>query len=202
MCGIAGFCDFTSQSTREILIDMTNTLQHRGPDGFGYEFEQDNNFTIGLGHRRLSIIDVSSGGSQPIYFNDLVIIFNGEIYNYKEVAIELTKEGYVFSSGSDTEVILKAFDKWGVDCVKRFIGMFAIVIYDKKLNEVTIIRDRAGVKPLYYYYKEGLFLFSSELKALHKHPNFQKKIYLNSLNQFLNYTQDNKQCFYFLHLRS
>lgn len=187
MCGIAGFCDFTNQSTRENLIDMTNTLQHRGPDGFGYEFKQNDNFIIGLGHRRLSIIDVTSGGSQPMYFNDLVIIFNGEIYNYKEVALELIKEGYVFSSGSDTEVILKAFDKWGVDCIKHFIGMFAIVIYDKKINEVKIIRDRAGVKPLYYYYKEGLFLFGSELKAFYKHPNFQKKIYLNSLNQFLKY---------------
>lgn len=187
MCGITGFCDFSNHSTKNYLVDMTNTLQHRGPDGFGYDFKKNNFATVGLGHRRLSIIDVSSSGSQPMYFNGLAVVFNGEIYNYKEIAQQLIKEGYNFSSNSDTEVVIKAFDKWGIDAVNRFIGMFAIVIYDELKDKITIIRDRAGVKPLYYYFKDGLFLFGSELKAFHKHPNFKKKIHFNSLNQFLKY---------------
>src|SRR5690606_6046829 len=106
----------------------------------------------------------------------LWITFNGEIYNYKEIRQELIACGHNFTSESDTEVILNAYLKWGKSCVHRLIGMFAFAIYDKQKNDVFIARDRTGIKPLYYYFTNGLFLFASELKAFHAHPNFDKKI--------------------------
>ncbi|MDX1629823.1 MAG: asparagine synthase (glutamine-hydrolyzing), partial [Fulvivirga sp.] len=142
---------------------------------------------VGLGHRRLSIIDLSEGGHQPMHFNDLSIVFNGEIYNYQEIAKELKDIGYTFQSGSDTEVILKAFDRWGVKAVDRFIGMFAFVLYDKAKGEVLIFRDRAGVKPVYVYNHNGIILVASELKSFHKHPRFEKEIDINALGLFLQY---------------
>jgi asparagine synthase (glutamine-hydrolysing) len=159
MCGIAGFIDKSKTITD--LEQMTCALQRRGPDDSGYYFKDG----VGLGHRRLSIIDLSNAGHQPMEFEHLCIIFNGEIYNYREVQKILVDEGYSFQSSSDTEVVIKAFHRWGADCVQRFIGMFAIAIYDKKQQALFVIRDRAGVKPLYYYFKEGRFAFASELRA-------------------------------------
>jgi len=177
VCGITGFCDFTLSSSEEILFGMTNELVHRGPDDAGIDFREDV-AQVGLGHRRLSILDLSSAGHQPMvsFCNKFVIAYNGEIYNYKEIASELQNLGVKFKSSTDTEVILEAFKKWGVHSVDRFRGMFAYVIYDLEKQQLFAFRDRAGVKPFFFYFNEGLFLFSSEMKALHCHPGFRTEI--------------------------
>ncbi len=187
MCGIAGFIDYTKSTSKDTLKSMTDQLSHRGPDDSGLFFEESDHASVGLGHRRLSIIDLSPLGHQPMVFNELTITFNGEIYNYLEVQKLLKKEGYIFNSTSDTEVILKAFDCWGTKAVEQFIGMFAFIIYNKTKQEVLIYRDRAGVKPLYYYEKNGVVLFASELKSFHEHPAFEKQLDHDSLALFLQY---------------
>lgn len=187
MCGIAGLVDFRCQSNVETLKNMTDVLIHRGPDDRGYHFEGFETFQVGLGHRRLSILDLSNHGHQPMAFDHLTMIYNGEVYNFKEIRIELKKQGYTFESQSDTEVILKAYHKWGMEAVHRFNGMFAIAIFDSKNQTVTLIRDRAGVKPLYWYQNDGLFMFASELKSFHQHPDFKKELNHDGLALYLQY---------------
>ncbi len=188
MCGISGFIDFSQQSSIEVLTKMTDTLYHRGPDGSGYEFLQTNEFQIGLGHRRLSIIDLSETGKQPMKFEHLWITFNGEVYNYNEIKKELLNLNHKFIGHSDTEVILHAFAQWGISSVDKFVGMYAFVIYDTRSEEIFCVRDRAGIKPFYYYWQEdGLFLFASELKAFHNHPHFKKEINLDAVAAFLQF---------------
>ncbi len=187
MCGISGFIDFSETSTKEVLQKMTDALIHRGPDGSGYEFFQHIGYSIGLGHRRLAIIDLSETGKQPMRFENLWITFNGEIYNFTEIKVELAKAGHQFTGHSDTEVILHAFTEWGIKCIDRFIGMFSFVIYDTVKGEITCVRDRAGVKPFFYYWHEGLFLFSSELKSFHHHPKFKKEINLDAVAAFMQF---------------
>ncbi|MCT7592480.1 asparagine synthase (glutamine-hydrolyzing) [Aliarcobacter butzleri] len=187
MCGIAGFCDFSKKSSNDILKNMTDVLHHRGPDDSGYFWDESEYSQIALGHRRLSILDLSAHGHQPMSFEHLDIVFNGEVYNFKEIKKELLELGYAFHSDSDTEVILKSYHQWGIKAVDRFNGMFAITIYDKKANKLIFIRDRAGVKPFYYYKKDSLILFSSELKSFHEHPNFQKEINKSSLSLYLQF---------------
>lgn len=187
MCGLAGFIDFNKRSKRSDLVNMTDILHHRGPNDSGYELYKLQNANIGLGHRRLSILDLSNHGSQPMDFEHYTIVYNGEIYNFREIRRELENCNYSFSSDSDTEVILKAFHKWGIKSVDKLNGMFLIVILDRKKNKVTIIRDRAGVKPCYYYYENDTFLFSSELKSFHEHPGFERSINFSSLGDYLQY---------------
>ena len=187
MCGIAGFIDFNQNLSNESLKEMTDVLHHRGPDDSGYSFFETASANIGLGHRRLSIMDVSSHGHQPMLHENLEIIYNGEVYNFKEIRKELEKENYTFDSDSDTEVILKAYHLWGIKAVDKFNGMFAIAIYDKDANKITLIRDRAGVKPLFYYRKNNNILFASELKSFHKSGCFDKDIDTNSLALYLQY---------------
>lgn len=187
MCGIAGFCDFSKKSSNDILKNMTDVLHHRGPDDSGYFWDENEYSQIALGHRRLSILDLSVHGHQPMSFEYLDIVFNGEVYNFKEIKKELLELGYDFYSDSDTEVILKSYHQWGIKAVDKFNGMFAIVIYDKKANKLIFIRDRAGIKPFYYYKKGSFILFSSELKSFHKHPTFQKEINKNSLSLYLQF---------------
>jgi asparagine synthase (glutamine-hydrolysing) len=187
MCGITGFVDFKNRSSEFDLKSMLKTMEHRGPDGQGHFFQQKEGFSIGLAHSRLSIIDLSSGATQPFYYQDWVIVFNGEIYNYQEIKNELIILGHHFQTTSDTEVILHAWQEWQNKAVDKFIGMFVFVIYHQLEQTLTIYRDRAGVKPLYYYWKDGLFLFASELKAFHQHPNFKKEIDFNALALFLKY---------------
>lgn len=187
MCGIAGFIDFQKNSSYETLQKMTDTLYHRGPDGAGYELFQTEDATIGFGHRRLAIIDLTEHGKQPMQLNNLWITFNGEIYNYQEIKAELVELGHTFVSDSDTEVILHAYQQWGDACLQKMIGMFAFVIFDNNKNEVFLARDRTGVKPLHYYFKDGLLLFASELKAFHQHPNFHKNINPHAVASFMQY---------------
>lgn len=178
MCGIAGFIDFNKKITREQLTMACDSLQHRGPDDSGAAFFETTEACVGLGHRRLSILDLSPLGHQPMYSDDrsVVIILNGEIYNFKEIRKGLQEKGHRFLSNSDTEVVLKAYQQFGTDCLSHFIGMFAIVIYDANLQKVFLIRDRPGVKPLYYYFADGCVLFASELKAFHQFALFKKEI--------------------------
>ena len=187
MCGITGFIDFARSSSENTLERMTNTLFHRGPDGSGIQLLNEAKAQIGFGHRRLSIIDLSEHGTQPMQFEHLWICFNGEIYNYQEIKDELSSLGHSFVGGSDTEMILHAYAQWGKACIDKFIGMFAIVLYDTKANTIFCVRDRAGVKPFFYYTQGDLFLFASELKAFHQHPKFQKKINLAAVGAFMQY---------------
>ncbi len=187
MCGIAGFIDFHNRSSRQILENCTNVLAHRGPDGNGFEFFQEENTQVGLGHRRLSIIDLSNAASQPMWYKHFCIIFNGEMYNYAEVKVVLEKLGHQFITHSDTEVLLHAWEEWGAAMIDHFVGMFSFVVYDTRKKEMICFRDRAGVKPFYYYWKDGLFLFASELKSFHEHPGFKKIINHEALHQFLQY---------------
>jgi asparagine synthase (glutamine-hydrolysing) len=187
MCGICGFIDFTSQSDRAVLNEMVSTLHHRGPDDNGCEVHSLSQASVGLGHTRLSILDLSPAGHQPMQYNHLSIVLNGEIYNFKEIRRDLVQLGHTFKSESDTEVILHAFDEWGAPCVSKFIGMFAFVIFNRKTLEVSFVRDRAGVKPLFYYWRDGLFLFASELKAFHAHRSFTKRLNVNAVHQYMDF---------------
>lgn len=184
MCGLVGFIDFTKNTSIEILKAMTKTLVHRGPDDSGFQIFETEFAKVGLGHTRLSIIDLSKAAHQPMSFGNYWIIFNGEIYNYKEIRAELINIGHKFSTNSDTEVILHAYAQWNTRAVNKFIGMFVIVIYDTNNNELTIFRDRAGVKPFYYYFDNNVFLFSSELKSFHIHPKFNRQIDFKSLRNY------------------
>jgi len=187
MCGIVGFHDYSGRTNNEILTTMRDTLSHRGPDDAGNYFDKING--VGLGHRRLSVIDLSPLGHQPMSNKDqsIWVTYNGEIYNYKELRQDLIKLGHSFRSNSDTEVLLYAYQEWGVECVEKFIGMFAIAIWDCNKQTLFLFRDRAGVKPLYYYYGNGLFLFASELKALVAHPKFPKELNHDVLGSYLKY---------------
>ena len=162
MCGIAGYI-----SKEKVDIDkfnsMVDIIEHRGPNDRGVYV----NDRIAFGHRRLSIIDTSNAGHQPYeYRNRYILIFNGEIYNYKELREELINNGYTFSSQSDTEVLIAAYDYYGRECVNKFNGMWAFAVHDKSKNEVFVSRDRFGIKPLYYYENNGTFLFASEIKQI------------------------------------
>jgi len=187
MCGITGFIDFRKMSSRENVIAMSSCLSHRGPDGEGVFYKNAQEADIGLGHRRLSIIDLSSVANQPMHYDDLHIIFNGEIYNYQEIKKELIVLGHSFQTHSDTEVILHSWREWKEKAIDKWHGMFAIVLFDERSNELICIRDRAGVKPFYYYNKNGLFLFGSELKSLLRHPGFEKHINTDAVASFLQY---------------
>lgn len=187
MCGITGFIDFSKRQDKDILDKMVETLKHRGPENNGAILYQNDYVTIGLGHTRLAIIDVSNDGHQPMEYRHFSIVFNGEIYNYKEIKSELLHLGHTFNSNSDTEVILHAFEEWKTACVDKFIGMFAFVIYDKNKDHIYAFRDRAGVKPFFYYQKNGVFMFASELKAFHQNPSFEKEIDMSALSAYFDY---------------
>lgn len=186
MCGVSGFCDYKQTSDSSISMKMSDSLKHRGPDAGNIYFQNFNDFNIGLGHRRLSIIDLSEKATQPMEFDNFIIVYNGEVYNFKELRKELEISGYSFTSNSDTEVVLKAFHCWGEEALNKFNGMFAFCIYDKINFQFYLARDRAGVKPLFYYFDEDTFLFASELKAFSQNPQFKKELDFDSLGIYLN----------------
>ena len=185
MCGIVGFISRSKKLS--VLDSMLDIQSYRGPDDRGLYFDKDSK--VHLGHNRLSIQDLTSHGHQPMISNcqNIIISFNGEIYNFKSIKSELEKVGYKFISNSDTEVILYSYKEWGLKAIDKFIGMFAISILDKKNNKIILIRDRAGVKPLYYYSKDNEFIFSSEIKSFHKHPKFGKELNFNALPYYFQF---------------
>ena len=183
MCGIAGYIDFNGKRTeRKIIEKMCSSIVHRGPDSCGV-FVKEN---LALGMQRLSIIDLKTG-QQPIYSEDkrYCIVFNGEIYNYKCIKEELVKKGHVFSSHSDTEVIVHLYEDYGVRCLDKLEGMFAIAIWDSFKKELFLARDRMGKKPLYYSTVNNKFIFASEIKAILINPASKKELSLESLEKFL-----------------
>lgn len=191
MCGITGIIS-KKPISKNILEPMTDTIIHRGPDGFGYAYGD----YFAFGHRRLSIVDLSEAGHQPMEYNNRYIItFNGEIYNHFELRIELEDNGYSFHSHTDTEVIMAAYDYWGTECLNRFNGMWAFVIYDKLKDKFFISRDRFGKKPFYYYRNEDTFIFASEIKALLVHPEVEARPNIAFLDDYVQsncreYTKD------------
>jgi len=184
MCGFTGFIDFKKKKEKEKIIKKMNDLiAHRGPDGEGFYADD----FIALGHRRLSIVDLE-GGIQPMYNEDknIVIVFNGEIYNYVSLKNELAKKGHIFTTNCDTEVLVHGYEEWGLEALlKKLVGMFAFVIYDKKEKIVCGARDHFGIKPFYYYQKNDEFFFGSEIKSFLGHPDFQKEINKSALKMFL-----------------
>ncbi len=166
MCGIVGLINKNNSNiSYNVLSGMASVLQHRGPDDEGHFIDGN----IGLYHKRLSIIDLSSG-HQPMISGENIIVFNGEIYNYIELKDDLKKKGHNFKTASDTEVILKMYEEYGLDFVKQLNGMFAFLIYDKRENRIIAARDHFGIKPLYYYYDSERWIFASEIKAILQHP--------------------------------
>ncbi len=184
MCGITGYYSTNNVFSEAELHAMTNAIAHRGPDAFGYFTDE----VIGLGHRRLSIIDLSDNANQPMHSADnrYVIVYNGEIYNFREIAVELKQKFKTnFKTSSDTEVILEAYVKYGTEFVQKLNGMFAIAIYDKEKKELFVCRDRIGIKPFYYFWDGENFAFASELKALTKLSYVPLEINRNGVYQFL-----------------
>lgn len=185
MCGICGFVS-KQNITAGQLKEMNDTMYHRGPDDSGEEiFPAKDGYCVGLAQRRLSILDLSPLGHQPMHSPDkrISVVYNGEIYNYREIKEELKE--YPFVSACDTEVIIAAYLKWGIHCVDRFNGMFAICLFDRESGDVYLVRDRIGKKPLYYEIEDGNLIFASELKPLMKRPGFQKEIRREVLSRFL-----------------
>lgn len=185
MCGISGIYDFSGAAIDAARLQaMTDALSHRGPDGSGRLVEGH----VGLGHRRLSIIDID-GGSQPLANEDdsVHIVFNGEIYNFIELRNELIGAGHCFRTRSDTEVIVHAYEQWGVACVDRLDGIFAFAIWDARARCLFLARDHLGVKPLYYVVTDGQLLFGSEIKALLAHPGCPREVDPVSLGQLFTF---------------
>ena len=215
MCGITGVVDFEGQAAARHIGVMTDTVRHRGPDDEGFACFQaqtgeikrargedstedfadlpliaelaDYPCDIALAHRRLAIIDLSAAGHCPMpnADGDLWLTFNGEIYNYLELRAELTKLGHHFSSESDTEVLLAAYQQWGVDCLERFNGMFAFAIWDMRQKRLFCARDRFGIKPFHYYHRDGYFAFASEIKSLVANPNLPKRARPQAIYDYL-----------------
>lgn len=183
MCGFVGFVD-KANNKKKIIKDMADIIKHRGPDSDGYYVNGD----VALGFRRLSIIDLD-GGTQPIYNEkkDKVIVFNGEIYNYREIRKELLEKGYKFSTKTDTEVILHGYEEYHEKILDKLRGMFAFIIYDKEDNSIFGARDFYGIKPMYYYQTDDEFMFGSEIKSFLGHPNFKKELNRDMLKQYLTF---------------
>ena len=185
MCGICGYIS-KKNITPEQLKAMNDTMYHRGPDDSGQEiYEMKDGWQVGFAQRRLSILDLSSLGHQPMHSSDkrISVVYNGEIYNFRELKEELAD--YPFRSNCDTEVIIAAYLKWGIRCVERFNGMFAIALYDRETQDIYLVRDRIGKKPLYYWFEDGNLVFASELKPIMKCPGFTGEIEKRVLSRYL-----------------
>jgi asparagine synthase (glutamine-hydrolysing) len=189
MCGIAGVYEYGFRSnpttSQDILTRMSDAMHHRGPDDSGGFISREGN--CGLTFRRLAIVDLSPAGHQPMSTPDgrYTITFNGEIYNHLEVRSELEAKGYKYRSQSDTETILYAYQEWGEECFKKFLGMFAVAIWDEERKDLFVIRDRIGIKPLYYTNPSGRFLYGSEIKVLLQHPAVSKSLNESAIPHYL-----------------
>ena len=212
MCGISGYIDMKHGVDKNVLRDMTQMIRHRGPDDEGYALFTQNkvvfakgddtaeqidaspiediqcqDYFMGFGHRRLSILDLSVLGHQPMQKHNKVLTYNGEVYNYIEIREELKKQGYTFVSNCDSEVILSAYDCWGDRCVEKFNGMWAFAIYDLSNHNLFMSRDRFGVKPLYYYYNNDKLIFSSEIKQILRDETVTRIVNEEILAHYLKY---------------
>jgi asparagine synthase (glutamine-hydrolysing) len=190
MCGMGGYLNLSNKSfacDQQLLEAMQRAMEHRGPDGYGTWISD--NKQMGLVHRRLSIVDLSSAGAQPMIDKNksVIVSYNGEIYNNAELRKELENLGYTYKSRTDTETILYAYQEWGIECIKRFEGMFAIALYDIKKDELYLIRDHIGVKPLYFSLQGGIMSFASEIKVLWTLPWIEKKLNKRGLYHYLTY---------------
>lgn len=190
MCGLAGYRTLsrTDISFDESLLTRLHTsIEHRGPDGHGIWTSHDRQ--LALVHRRLKIIDLSHAGAQPMMDAEqsVVLVFNGEIYNYPELRALLQEDGYQFSSNTDTEVIIYAYKKWGMACLDYFDGMFAFALFDVHTNELYLVRDRMGIKPLYFSLQSHVLSFASEIKSLWQLPWIEKQIKPEALSYYLSY---------------
>ena len=186
MCGILGQINKTDHVNADIFGQMLQTIHHRGPDGNGVYFDENNK--LAFGHTRLAFLDLSEAGKQPFVSNNeqIIVTFNGEIYNFLELKKELLNS-YNFITNTDTEVIIAAYQTWGLAFVNKLKGMFAIAIYDKKINKIFLIRDRFGIKPLYYFYNENHIIFASELKAILASGLINKEIDYSSFSDYFVY---------------
>ena len=189
MCGICGYIS-QNEDPVKVIQEMTDSMYHRGPDDAGtYQHRFRNGRHLALGHRRLSILDLSDAGHQPMFTQnrELAIVYNGEIYNFKELRKQLADRGYSFKSNCDTEVILYLYQEYGKECLERLNGMFAVGIIDFVQERVILARDRMGKKPLYYYMSDDkkTFVFGSELKPLIKFPEFHKEIRTELISSYL-----------------
>jgi asparagine synthase (glutamine-hydrolysing) len=186
MCGITGIFNLNGEPVSPVILrKMTDAVAHRGPDGEGFYTDS----FIGLGHRRLAIIDLSSAGHQPMMTQDsqYVLSYNGEIYNFQELRLELEARGYHFRSRTDSEVLLYAYVEWGEEALDRFNGMFAFAIWDRQRQELFLARDRYGIKPLYYTLQGHTFLFGSEIKAILAHPAYQVTLDKEALLEYFTF---------------
>ena len=186
MCGITGLINKDGSTISSSVVEkMTEALEHRGPDAGGVWLSEN----VGIGHRRLSVIDLSDSGNQPMVdeTDNYVLSYNGEIYNFKELRKLLEKEGFLFKTGTDTEVVLNALIMWGVGALDLFNGMFAIAFWNKSKNELLLARDRYGVKPLYYSDNKFFFAFASEQKAIREVPNFKNNLDLEALVEYFTF---------------
>lgn len=187
MCGITGVINLNNQQKlpQEILSAMTDCIVHRGPDAAGFYSNQN----ITLGHRRLKIIDLSEAGNQPMFDGEkkVVIVFNGEIYNFQEIKKRLEAKGHAFKNHTDTEVILHSYLEYGIDCIKEFNGMFAFALHDFRNATTFLVRDRLGIKPLHFARFDSRVLFGSEIKSILKYPEFPRNPDLDSISSYLSY---------------
>lgn len=186
MCGIAGYLQFDGESASPVVLrKMADAITHRGPDGFGYFIDGP----CGLAHRRLAIIDLSPAGHQPMSTEDgrYIISYNGELFNFQELRIQLEAIGWQFHSQTDSEVVLKALAQWGVDALNLFNGQFAFALWDRRDRRLLIGRDRYGIKPVYIHRSCNALLFGSEIKALFRHPQCQPKIDKEGLFEYLSF---------------
>ncbi|HTO94434.1 MAG TPA: asparagine synthase (glutamine-hydrolyzing) [Bacteroidota bacterium] len=186
MCGVAGIFNLNGEPVSPVILRrMTDAIAHRGPDGEGFYTDS----FVGLGHRRLAIIDLSSAGHQPMMTPDgqRVITYNGEVYNFQELRLELEALGDRFHSRTDTEVVLAAFARWGVGALDRFNGMYAFALWDRSTQELILVRDRYGVKPLYYALFGATLLFASEVKALIPHPSYRAGLDREALLEYFTF---------------
>mgnify|MGYP000783573187 CR=1 FL=1 len=184
MCGFAGFVGEVDDR-EQVLVNMMNTIVHRGPDSAGKYVDED----AALGFRRLSIIDLSSVGDQPLYNEDrsMVLVFNGEIYNYQDLREELKAAGHEFVSNTDSETLIHGYEEWGEKLVDRLRGMYAFAIWDTKKKRLFAARDIFGIKPLYYANMNGTLMFASEIKAFMEHPKFEKVFNEEALGNYLSF---------------
>ena len=186
MCGICGVLSFDEQPIPSNQINqMTASIAHRGPDGEGVWVDG----FVGLGHRRLSIIDLTPSGHQPMgnETGDVIIVFNGELYNHLELRLELEAAGHQYHSRTDTETVIHSYEEWGLDCLKRFNGMFAFAIWDNRTRKLILARDRFGVKPLYYYLDKQRVVFGSEIKAILACPGIPRSVCLPALDEYFTF---------------